>query len=91
VPFSAIGVADSLEMVLDGDELLDLPIIGNRLRKSSAAAPSARGIPKEQFVSPLVLPKLPSRVYVRFGEAITLEGLDKNDKEACQEAYETVK
>ncbi|CAM9762041.1 unnamed protein product [Ectocarpus sp. 4 AP-2014] len=92
VPFSAIGVADSLEMVLDGDELLDLPIIGDRLRKSSAAAPSARGgSSKEQFVSPLVLPKLPSRVYVRFGEAITLEGLDKGDKEACQEAYETVK
>lgn len=42
-------------------------------------------------MSPLVLPKLPSRVYVRFGEAITLEGLDKSDKEACQEAYETVK
>lgn len=36
---------DSLEMVLDGDELLDLPIIGDRLRKSSAAAPSARGTP----------------------------------------------
>lgn len=42
-------------------------------------------------MSPLVLPKLPSRVYVRFGEAITLEGLDKSEKEACQEAYENVK
>lgn len=49
------------------------------------------GSSKEQFISPLVLPKLPSRVYVRFGEAISLEGLDKRDKHACQEAYERVK
>ena len=49
------------------------------------------GSSQEQFVSPFVLPKLPSRVYVRFGEAITLEGLDKRDKDACQAAYERVK
>lgn len=34
----------SLNMVLDGDELLELPYIGERLKKSSAAAPSARGM-----------------------------------------------
>lgn len=28
---------------------------------------------------------------MRFGEAITLDGLDKKDKEACQDAYERVK
>eukprot|EP00752_Nemacystus_decipiens_P012922 g11436.t1 len=92
VPFSAIGIADSLNMVLDGDELLELPYIGERLKKSSAATPSARGgSSKEQFVSPFVLPKLPSRVYVRFGEAISLQDLNRRDKVACQEAYERVK
>lgn len=35
---------NSLNMVLDGDELLELPYIGERLKKSSAAAPSARGM-----------------------------------------------
>ena len=30
-------------MVLDGDELLELPYIGERLKKSSASAPTARG------------------------------------------------
>ncbi|CAM9128034.1 unnamed protein product [Scytosiphon promiscuus] len=92
VPFSAVGIADSLQMVLDGDELLEVPLIGERLKKSSTAAPSARGgSSKEQFVSPLVLPKLPSRLYVRFGKAITLDGIDKKDKQACQKAYESVK
>lgn len=42
-------------------------------------------------MSPFVLPKLPSRVYVRFGEAISLEGLNRRDKVACQETYERVK
>lgn len=42
-------------------------------------------------MSPFVLPKLPSRVYVRFGEAMSLEDLDRRDKVACQEAYERVK
>lgn len=31
-------------MVLDGDELLELPYIGERLKKTSSAAPSARGM-----------------------------------------------
>lgn len=31
-------------MVLDGDDLLELPIIGDRLKKSSAATPTARGM-----------------------------------------------
>lgn len=42
-------------------------------------------------MSPFVLPKLPSRVYVRFGEAISLGGLNRRDKVACQESYERVK
>lgn len=38
------NIVNSLNMVLDGDELLELPYIGERLKKSSAAAPSARGM-----------------------------------------------
>jgi len=37
------GVDVSLKMVLDGDELLELPYIGERLKKSSSSAPTARG------------------------------------------------
>ncbi|CAN0521703.1 unnamed protein product, partial [Laminaria digitata] len=51
----------------------------------------AGGISKEQFVPPFVLPKLPSRVYVRFGELVSLEGLNRSDRAACQETYEHVK
>lgn len=37
-------LSNSLNMVLDGDELLEVPYIGERLKKRSAAAPSARGM-----------------------------------------------
>lgn len=52
---------------------------------------AAGGKSKEQFVPPLVLPKLPSRVYVRFGQPISLEGVDKRDRDTCQRIYEDVK
>ncbi|CAM9671076.1 unnamed protein product [Ascophyllum nodosum] len=92
VPFSAVGIADSLEMVLDGDELLRVPFIGDSLRRRSEGLPAARGVTsKEQFVGPVVVPKLPARVYVRFGGAVSLEGLDRRDKVGCQEAYDRVK
>ena len=63
------------------------PHEGNR----HTAFPCAGGNSKEQFVPPFVLPKLPSRVYVRFGEPVSLEGLNRSDRVACQEAYEHVK
>ena len=43
----------SLEMVLDGDQLLEVPYVGNRLRKQNEGTPSARG-------------KDPSTVYLLF-------------------------
>lgn len=57
----------------------------------TAALPFSGGSSKEQFVPPFVLPKLPSRVYVRFGEPVSLERLDRSDRAACQETYEQVK
>lgn len=35
VPFSAIGIADSVNMLLDADEILNIPVIGDRIRKNS--------------------------------------------------------
>lgn len=42
-------------------------------------------------MAPLVLPKLPSRVYIRFGQPISLEGVTKGDRDMCQKIYEDVK
>lgn len=42
-------------------------------------------------MAPFVLPKLPSRVYFRFGQPISLENVDKANRVECQRIYDTVK
>ena len=51
VPFSAIGIADSVAMVLDGKEILDLPILGDRARRASRKAPNARAGIEDEFIA----------------------------------------
>lgn len=43
IPPSVDDSYHSLEMVLDGDGLLDVPYIGERLRRNSVGVPTARG------------------------------------------------
>jgi len=95
VPFGAIGSSDSFNMVLDSDEVLELPFLGERLRKTAAAIPNPRGAGglAETFVSPLVAPKAsgPDRFYMVFGEPLDLTGVSHKDKDACAAAYSDVK
>jgi len=51
-------VTVSLKMVLDGDELLEVPYIGERLKKSSSAFPTARGTCVRQVLSSQISPGL---------------------------------
>lgn len=46
---------------------------------------------QEPFLPPVVLPKLPSRLYVRFGQPFSLKEVNKKDRVKCQEIYENVK
>ena len=77
------------EMLLDTDELLALPVLGDKVRQSAASAPVGR--PGEVFVSPVSLPKLPGRYYFLFGEPIPTGGVDAADREACAALYTKVR
>ena len=73
IPFSAIGAADSVNMLLDKDDLVNLPFgIGDRIKRLSNEIPNARGSRgvKEDFIAPISIPKLPSRFYFLFHEPI---------------------
>jgi hypothetical protein len=92
VPFSAIGIADSVNMLLDAEEILNIPVIGDRIRRNSKNAPNARPGVEDQFVAPLIFPKMPpSRVYFLFHEAYDTAGINVYDKKACRELYTTIK
>ena len=95
VPLSALGAADSFNVLLDGKELVQLPFVGERLLESARNVTAARydqDNADELFQMPLVVPKFPpARHYFVFGKPMETTELDYNDKEACQDFYKDVK
>ncbi|KAG6544924.1 hypothetical protein Mapa_013616 [Marchantia paleacea] len=98
IPFSAVGGDDIVEIVLDQEELLRVPFLGDYLRKSASAFPAARinatgEVANETFVFPLAYPKIPPRMYFLFQQPIPTEGMADsiNDKEAMNDLYLKVK
>jgi 1-acyl-sn-glycerol-3-phosphate acyltransferase len=96
VPLSAIGSADSVNIVADAEELLNLPFgIGENLSNFSKSTVSARFDAKdedEMFIPPLAVPKpFPARHFFLFGRSFDTTLLDPNDKEECQRMYFRVK
>ncbi|KAL7464755.1 hypothetical protein ACHAXS_005091 [Conticribra weissflogii] len=95
VPLSAIGSADSAEILLDPSDMVELPFgIGDNLKNASASTASARfdaDDTDELFVPPLAVPKpIPARHYFLFGRAFDTSSVDPKDKEACQKVYKYV-
>ena len=89
VPVAAIGAEDGFEMLLDADELLELPYFGQRVAEGAKKTPVGR--PGERFVSPVSVPKLPGRYYFLFGSPIDTSAVDPTDKEACAALYGSIK
>ena len=92
VPFSAIGIADSVEMVLDGKEILDLPVLGDRAKRASKKAPNARAGIEDDFIAPIVIPKLtPSRCYFLFHDTVDTQDINIYNKKDCARIYNQIK
>lgn len=92
VPFAAIGVDDSLEILVDGEELQRTPVLGDIVTARTAQLPRARLSEEESLVAPIALPKLPpQRSYFLFQRPITLRVEDANDREKCDSVYRDVK
>ena len=90
VPISAVGMADSFNYLLESDEILNLPIIGQRAKDSAKNVTAARfdmNNEDELFVPPLVTPSLPSRNYFIFGKPVYTHEIDPKDKDLCKETY----
>lgn len=92
VTLSAIGAADSVEMLLDADELLGLPFgIGDRLSNfSSSVIPARFDAQREDeiFIPPLAVPKpIAARHYFLFGKPFDTSSLDPKNLDACRDMY----
>lgn len=96
VPLSAVGAADSVNIIVDAPDIVKLPFgIGERAANASANVVSARfdmDNSGELFQPPFALPKpLPARHYFMFGKPMSTKTIHHNDREACERFYTDVK
>lgn len=99
VPFAGVGVDDSLNILLDSDEMKNVPIMGSFVSQAADSAPQARrgvnatsGDSKDAFVSPIAMPKLPpNRLYYVFQQPISLDNDIVDDREACNAIYKDIR
>lgn len=94
VPISAVGSADSGTILLDSEELLNLPFLGDRLKNFSESTISARfdqSSSDERFVPPILAPGVPARHYFVFGKPFDTSTVDHGDRAACANLYGDVK
>jgi pimeloyl-ACP methyl ester carboxylesterase/1-acyl-sn-glycerol-3-phosphate acyltransferase len=95
VPISAVGAADSVNILVDGPDMANLPFgIGKGLVEQSANITAARFNKKngdELFVPPFFVPKgPPARHYFVFGKALTTTDVDHGDSKQCTDFYQEV-
>lgn len=98
VPFAAVGAEDGVSIVADSKELLALPVVGDAIRARLRNIPQARqgvngvtGDEAESFLSPIVAPGAPSRLYFLFQKPIATTPALASDRQACDALYAEVK
>lgn len=97
VPVSTVGTEDSVSVFLDSSEVGKVASAvakfrGDDLEEALSSIPSARQWrgdveEKEAFLPPLGAPKLPDRVYLRYGEPIEVPAEAEHDKTLARRIY----
>ena len=95
VPLSAVGAADSANILIDAPDMKNLFNNNNNNNNNNRTVKAARydveNDEDELFQPPLVVPKLlPARHYFVFGSAIDTSNIHPSDKDACKEVYEQI-
>jgi pimeloyl-ACP methyl ester carboxylesterase len=94
IPLSAIGMVDGVTVLVEPEDLVKLPIIGDRARAAAANMTAARYDAKnedEVVFPPIFLPGVPRRNYFLFGRPVSTENVDPNDRVACSNVYNSVR
>lgn len=93
VPLSAIGMAESVNVLLRSQDLLRIPVLGERTRNLTATLSNARfDRPNEgdDLAPELVAPGIPARNYFLFGRARDFTSVDPSDRRACERIYRQI-
>jgi hypothetical protein len=89
IPLSAVGMLDSVNVLVESEDVYKIPFVGNSIREYSQNITAARydRVKEEGFTPPIALPTLPARNYFLFGKPISTKNVDPDDKEACARVY----
>ncbi|KAL2623009.1 hypothetical protein R1flu_003214 [Riccia fluitans] len=81
IPMCTVGEDEIYEILLDYDEMINLPVVGGQIQETFEALPKLREgldgeVGDQTLHVPIVAPKLggPGRLYVLFGQPIYTEG-----------------
>ncbi|CAA2989926.1 acyltransferase At1g54570, chloroplastic [Olea europaea subsp. europaea] len=100
VPFGVVGEDDIAELVLDYDDLMRIPIIGDRIRRDNeqykdlnVRTGMSGEVANQTLYLPGLLPKIPGRVYYLFGKPVPTKGRRNmlKDRSNAKELYLHIK
>lgn len=84
VPFSAVGADDAVDILLDGQELQRLPVLGKRLQ----TVLKENNLSPENMMPLTSFPPRADRFYFKFHDVIDTTDLDSKDRIRCAETFE---
>ncbi|CAA0842234.1 DEAD-box ATP-dependent RNA helicase 28 [Striga hermonthica] len=98
VPFGVVGEDDLAELALDYDDLIKIPVWGDRIREENERYESLKfnvrsgmsgEVANQSLYLPVLLPKFPGRLYYLFGKPIHTMGRTEllKDREKAMELY----
>ncbi|XP_011081015.1 acyltransferase-like protein At1g54570, chloroplastic [Sesamum indicum] len=100
VPFGVIGEDDLAELILDYDDIMKIPVWGDRVRSDNkkyeafnVRAGMSGEVANQALYLPGLLPKIPGRLYYLFGKPIQTKGREEmlKDREEARKVYLQIK
>lgn len=86
VPFSSVGADDDCATIIDGQEVQDLPGLGDVVKRALDDA----GFDKENLM-PIGAPPRMGRYYFQFHGVVDTRSVRADDEVACQKVYDEVR
>ncbi|KAL4590822.1 hypothetical protein LXL04_003765 [Taraxacum kok-saghyz] len=98
VPFGCVGEDDVSQMILDYNDMMEIPAVGHHVQQENKRSLLLRQdkegeVANQQLHLPLIMPKIPGRFYYLFGKPVETKGLEKvlDDKENAEVLYLQIK
>lgn len=87
IPFSAVGADDSVDILVDGQELQRVPQVGEMVKRFL----EERKLSDTNLMPLASFPPRPDRFYFKFHEPMDTSGINHRDAENCQSLYLEIK